>query len=61
MSLHEHLGDDGELVATATEGEEEFRLGGAVGVSDCSVGEDDFEVVDVVASKALLEVSDCDE
>lgn len=53
VGLQPHSGNDGELVAAASESPPEVGVRGAVSVGDGAVGEDDFEVVDVVTGKSL--------
>jgi hypothetical protein len=54
VGLQGEFRDDGELVAAAFEGPEEIWLGSSVGVGNGSVGEDDFEIGDVVTGEALI-------
>lgn len=46
-------GDDSEIVAAASEGPEEIRIGFVCYVSDASVGEDDLEVIDFIRDTVL--------
>ena len=48
------MSDDSIVGATTFEGFPEVRMGGGSGVDNCRVGQDDFELVDIVTGKAVL-------
>lgn len=48
------VSDDTVVGTTAFEGLEEIRMGGGSGIDDDRVGQDDFELPDIIAGKAVF-------
>lgn len=48
------VSDDAVVGTTTLEGLEEIRMGGGSGIDDGRVGQDDFELLDIVTGKAIF-------